>query len=62
MFSFVDTQDELYEIVKKTKLKKIEESEELDQTGGKEIDESLNELIIENEADLTLHKRRIYPT
>ena len=62
MFSFVDTQNELYEIVKKTKLKTIEESEELDQTGGKEIDESLNELIIENEVDLTLHKRRIYPT
>ena len=29
----------------------IEESEELDQTDGKEIDESRNELIIENEAE-----------
>ena len=41
---------ELYEIVKKRKLETIEESEEPDQTDGKEIDESLNELIIENEA------------
>ena len=41
---------ELYEIVKKRKLETIEESEEPDQTYGKEIDESLNKLIIEKEA------------
>ena len=35
MFSFVATQCELYEIVKKRKLETIEESEEPDQTGGK---------------------------
>ena len=50
MSSIVVTQGELYEIVKKRKLETIEESEEADQTDGKEIDESLNELIIENEA------------
>ena len=43
-------QGELYEIVKKRKLETIEESEEPDQTYGKEIDESLNKLIIEKEA------------
>ena len=51
MSSFVVTQGELYEIVKKRKLETIEESEEPDQTGGKEMNESLNELIIENEAE-----------
>ena len=51
MSSFVATQGELYEIVKKRKLETIEESEEPDQTDAKEIDESLNELIIENEAE-----------
>ena len=51
MSSFVVTQGKLYEIVKKRKLETIEESEESDQTDGKEIDESLNELIIENEAE-----------
>ena len=50
MSSIVVTQGKLYEIVKKRKLETIEESEEADQTDGKEIDESLNELIIENEA------------
>ena len=50
MSSIVVTQGELYEIVKKRKLETIEESEEADQTDGKEIDESLNELIIKNEA------------
>ena len=50
MSSIVVTQGELYEIVKKRKLETIEESEEADQTDGKEIDESLKELIIENEA------------
>ena len=51
MSSFVVIQGKLYEIVKKRKLETIEESEESDQTDGKEIDESLNELIIENEAE-----------
>ena len=51
MSSFVVTQGKLYEIVKKRKLETTEESEESDQTDGKEIDESLNELIIENEAE-----------
>ena len=51
MSSFVVTQGKLYEMVKKKRqLETIEESEETDQTDGKEIDESLNELIIENEA------------
>ena len=50
MSSFVVTQGKLYEIVKKRKLETIEESEATDQTDGKEINESLNELIIENEA------------
>ena len=48
--SIIISQGELYQIVKKRKLETIEESEEPDQTDGKEIDESLNELIIENEA------------
>ena len=48
--SIIISQGDLYEIVKKRKLEIIEESEEPDQTDGKEIDESLNELIIENEA------------
>ena len=51
MSSFVVTQGKLYEIVKKRNLETTEESEESDQTDGKEIDESLNELIIENEAE-----------
>ena len=37
-------------IWKKRKLETIKESEESDQTDGKEIDESLNKLIIENDA------------
>ena len=37
-------------MVKKRKLETIKESEEPDQTDGKQIDESLNELIIENKA------------
>ena len=47
--SIIINQGYLYELVKKIKLETIEESEEPDQTDGKEIDESLNELIIENE-------------
>ena len=46
MSSFVVTHGELYEIVKKRKLETIQESEKPDQTDGKEIDESFNELII----------------
>ena len=48
--SIIISQGELCEIVKKRKLETIEKSEEPDQTDGKEIDESLNKLIIENEA------------
>ena len=48
--SIIISQGELYEIVKKGKLETIEESEEPDQTDGKKRDESLNKLIIENEA------------
>ena len=48
--SIIISKGDLYEIVKKRKLETIEESEEPDQTNGKEIDESLKELIIENEA------------
>ena len=55
MSNFVVIQGNLNEIVnkknKKNKLGTIEESEEPDQTGSKEIDESFNELIIENEAE-----------
>ena len=51
MSSFVVTQGKLYEIIKKRKLETIEESEEPDQTDSKEIDESLNELIIKNETE-----------
>ena len=47
--SIIINQGYLYELVKKIKLETIEESEEPDQTDGKEIDESLHELIIENE-------------
>ena len=50
MSSIIVSQGELCQIVKKRKLETIEESEEVDHTDGKEIDESLNELIIENEA------------
>ena len=50
MSSIIVSQGELCQIVKKRKLETIKESEEVDHTDGKEIDESLNELIIENEA------------
>ena len=50
MSNIIVNQGELYQVVKKRKLETIEESEEADQTDGKDIDESLNELIIENEA------------
>ena len=50
MSSIIVSQGELYQIVKKRKNETIEESEEADQTDGKEIDESLNKLITENEA------------
>ena len=48
--SIIISEGELCKIVKKRKLETIEKSEEPDQTDGKEIDESLNKLIIENEA------------
>ena len=40
MSSIIVSQVELYQIVKKRKLETIEESEEANQTVGKEIDES----------------------
>ena len=49
MSSIIVSQGELYQIVKKRKLETIEESEEADETEGREIDESLKKLIIENE-------------
>ena len=49
MSSIIVSQVELYQIVKKRKLETIEESEEADETEGKETDESLKKLIIENE-------------
>ena len=48
--SIIISQGELCEIVKKRKLETIEKSEEPDQTDSKGIDESLNKLIMENEA------------
>ena len=48
--SIIISQGELYEIVKKRKLETIEESKDPDQTDRKKIDESLNKLIIKNEA------------
>ena len=50
MSSFLVTQGELYEIVKKRKLEAIEEGQEPDQEDGKGIEENANELIIENKA------------
>ena len=50
MSSFLVTQGELYETVKKRKLEAIEEGHEPDQEDGKGIEENANELIIENKA------------
>ena len=57
MSSIIVSQGKLYKIVKKRKLETIEESEEADQTDSKEIDVSLNELIIENEAQKFIAKK-----
>ena len=52
MSSVVITNGELYEIVKKRKLLTIQESnKEADQEYGKKIDEYVDNLIIENEAE-----------
>ena len=52
MSSVVITNGELYEIVKKRKLSTIQESDkETDQEDGKKIDEYVDNLIIENEAE-----------
>ena len=51
MSTFVVTKGELYEIVKKRKLSTIEERGETDQENGREIEENVDELIIENEAE-----------
>ena len=50
MSSIIVSQGELYQKVKKRKNETIEESEEADLTDGKKIDESLNKLIAQNEA------------
>ena len=52
MSSVIITNGELYEIVKKRKLLTIQESDkEADQEYGKKIDEYVDNLIIENEAE-----------
>ena len=51
MSTFVVTMGELYEIVKKRKLLTIEEGGETDQEDGRGIEENVDELIIENEAE-----------
>ena len=51
MSTFVVTKGELYKIVKKRKLSTIEEGGETDQEDGRGIEENVDELIIENEAE-----------
>ena len=51
MSTFVVTKGEFYEIVKKRKLSTIEEGGETDQEDGRGIEENVDELIIENEAE-----------
>ena len=51
MSTFVVTKSELYEIVKKRKLSTMEERGETDQEDGRGIEENVDELIIENEAE-----------
>ena len=51
MSTFVVTKGELYEIVKKRKLSTIKEGGETDQEDGRRIEENVDELIIENEAE-----------
>ena len=51
MSAYIVTKGELYEIVKKRKLSTIKESGETDQEDGRGIEENVDELIIENEAE-----------
>ena len=51
MSTFVVTKGELYKKVKKIKLSIIEEGGETDQEDGRGIEENVDELIIENEAE-----------
>ena len=51
MSTFVVTKGELYKIVKKRKLSTIEEGGETDQEDRRGIEENVDELIIENEAE-----------
>ena len=51
MPTFVVTKGELYKIVKKRKLSIIEEGGETDQEDGRGVEENVDELIIENEAE-----------
>ena len=51
MSTFVVTKGKLYEIEKKRKLSTIEEGGKTDQQDGRGIEENVDELIIENEAE-----------
>ena len=51
MSTFVVTKGKLYEIVKKRKLSTIAEGGETDQEDGRWIEENVDELIIENDAE-----------
>ena len=51
MSTFVVTNAELYEIIKKRKLSTIEEGNETDQEDGRGVEENVKELVIENEAE-----------
>ena len=51
MSGLLITKGELYEIIKKRKISSIDEGVETDQEDGKKIEENINELIIENEAE-----------
>ena len=62
MSTFVVTKSELYETVKKRKLSTIEERGETDQEDGRGIEENVDELIIENEAEkfIELFEKKIF--
>ena len=51
MSAYIVAKGELYEILKKRKLSTIEESGETDQEDSRGIEENVDELIIENEAE-----------
>ena len=51
MSAYIVTKGKLYQIVKKRKLSTIKESGETDQEDGRRIEENVDELIVENEAE-----------